>query len=183
MWLDCNTPLPLPLRTKLVLLGKHIFSTSQGLLRGGAEQKARRKTFCQQPKIWPAVPGFYTFLHKRRLPGGRKSIWDPQKTLYIPCFKTRWIHLVSKWAPMAAPGAMAEDVNSTNSRQFKLYELCIWTSTGGCLETTIVGRCICAAVKPRGFRLGDPGVVSCQRIHRSKWLAGQAPGPVGEAPC
>ena len=98
-------------------------------------------------------------------------------------FKTRWIHLVSKWAPMAAPGAMAEDVNSTNSRQFKLYELCIWTSTGGCLETTIVGRCICAAVKPRGFRLGDPGVVSCQRIHRSKWLAGQAPGPVGEAPC
>ena len=97
--------------------------------------------------------------------------------------ETRWIHLVSKWAPMAAPGAMAEDVNSTNSRQFELYELCIWTSTGGCLETTIVGRCICAAVKPRGFRLGDPGVVSCQRIHRSEWLAGQAPGPVGEAPC
>jgi hypothetical protein len=41
---------------------------------------------------------FCMFLCKRRLPGGRKSLWDPQKTLYIPCFKTPLNRGVSKMA-------------------------------------------------------------------------------------
>ena len=121
-------------------------------------KKHAEKHVRSNPKYGPQLLDFARFCVR----GGYQEVENPSVTLKKHCISPVSKPGGSTWFPNGPP--WLPQLNSTNSTSFQLYKF-----PYKCLETTIIRRCICAAAKPPGSRLGDPGVVSCRRISMAGW--------------